>query len=100
MTEINLEFTKREKSIALLTASVALIVGVWIGVWSVPTAALDVPTDTSYYGGEVDRDLLYQPVPTGLPIMSLLVPGLAVLYVRWLWTEQDADTLEQVTADD
>jgi len=67
-----------EFAVALGTAAVAVVVGVWVGVWAIPDAALAVPTSDAY--GEAHA--AYQPVPNGLPLISVLVVG-GGLYGAW-----------------
>jgi len=81
-TRFNFDVTDREKTIAILTGVAAFTVGLWAGLWMVPDAALNVPTDTYMDSGRTVRDAAYQPVPSYFPMLSaLLVFGGA--YAAW-----------------
>ena len=70
---MTLELSRREIALVLVTASFALVAGMWIGLLSVPDAALDVPKKT--YTGYEDRTVIearYHPMPMWFPIASLL----------------------------
>lgn len=71
--------TRRGGAATLLTGALGFVAGVWVGLWSIPSKALDVPMEASEYGRGVD--LAYQPVPTWLPVISILIAvgGLARL---------------------
>lgn len=58
------EFSDREKAVASVVAGVAFAVGLWIGLWSVPDAALSVPTDLT------TGTRTYTPVPGVVPVLS------------------------------
>jgi hypothetical protein len=62
-------FSDREKALILLSGVTLFTLGVWAGVWIVPDAALDVPVVDSPGRGP---HLAFQPVPTWLPLMSVL----------------------------
>jgi len=53
------------------------VLGLWVGLWSVPDAALNVPMDTSH--GHTSA--AYHPVPMVLPLTSALL-----LFVSAWWT--------------
>lgn len=79
---MTLDLSRREIALIVVTASVALVVGIVLGLWSVPDAALDVPTDTrTGYDGRTVVDARYQPVPDWLPVIALL-PAVATLWAR------------------
>lgn len=86
-----------EFAAVLGTGAVALVVGVWVGVWAVPDAALAVPT-TEVYG---ESRAAYQPVPTGLPLLSVGTVG-GGLYAAWkvLTPPENADGEEATPATD
>jgi hypothetical protein len=68
-----------EYAAAVVTGSVALVVGVWAGLWLVPDAALAVPTET-IHGHETPA---YTPVPGFLPLASVGI----VVFGGWnAWT--------------
>lgn len=85
--------TRREQSLGLIVAALALTVGIWIGVWLVPTAALDVPTNTYYENGEIVRQLAYQPVPTYLPVASVLLVGITAYGSLAIYSSADTPEL-------
>lgn len=78
MTSVLSRLTDREQIIILLTASTAFVAGIWVGIWLIPSAALDVPMNTRYHGPEMIQTPAYQPVPTYLPVLSILVLVVAV----------------------
>ncbi|WP_435364538.1 hypothetical protein [Haloarchaeobius sp. DYHT-AS-18] len=80
------ELSKREKTLIVGVGALALVAGVWLGLWMVPDAALDVPkeTVTGYEGREV-VDARYQPVPTWLPIFSFGVPLVAAFSIARIY---------------
>ena len=92
--------SRREVAFVAVTASVALVFGWWMGLWMVPDAALDVPTETSVgYEGTTVVDARYQPVPTWLPVISLFPLGVAVWAYNFAHAEPD-DTSDDDRSDD
>ena len=85
-----IDVSDRNKAVALASGVVSYVAGMWTGVWSVPTRALDVPTSTQFVGGQMEYSAAYQPVPTWLPIASLLVIGIGFLAARRI-AERDDD---------
>lgn len=82
--------SRRDVALVAVTASVALVAGWWMGLWMVPDAALDVPTETSVgYEGTTVIDARYQPVPTWLPVISLFPLGVAVWAYNFAHAEPD-----------
>ena len=78
--------TRRSAAVLALVGALAFIVGVWVGVWSVPAEALDVPMQAPEYGPE--KHIAYQPAPTWLPFMSVFVGGLGA-YAAWRVTHPE-----------
>lgn len=64
-----LNLSDREKAIIVVTGVVAAVLGIWLGLWIVPSAALDVPKEMDHDG---DLSPAYTPVPTYLPVLSLI----------------------------
>lgn len=58
MTEFRDEWrfglTRRGVAAVVLVGALALVIGVWVGVWSVPARALEVPMQASEYGRGMD----------------------------------------------
>lgn len=88
-----------EFAAAIGAGAVALVIGLWAGVWAVPDAALAVPS-TVERGHTIAA---YQPVPKSLPVMSVVVVAIGG-YAGWsslrTTPEQDAATVEGEPADD
>ncbi|RXK46597.1 hypothetical protein [Halorientalis pallida] len=78
--------TRRSAAVLALVGALAFIAGVWVGLWSVPPEALDVPMQASEYRPE--ERIAYQPAPTWLPIMFLFVGGIGA-YAAWRVTHPD-----------
>jgi hypothetical protein len=97
------KLTDREKAFAPVIAAVSFVVGVWVGIWSVPDRALDVPLHESVRGGETFYSAVYVPVPPELPVVSVVVLFLS-LYPLWMiYIKEDADEpadVDEVVADD
>lgn len=82
--KVDLSLSRREKRILVLSAAVAFTAGMWFGVWNVPAQALDVPMTENPEPSGVSRfDLAYRPVPTFLPVVSLVILFGAGWYSRW-----------------
>ena len=102
-----IELTDREKVAIAAAASVSVMIGIWIGVWSVPVEGLSVPTDTHVDStGATHLTPAYRPVPTSLPIMTVLLPAISVYSAYQIWIVDDetqpadGELGEEVTADD
>ena len=77
-----------EFAAAVGAGTVALVVGLWVGVWMIPDAALAVPTAMKY--GEAVA--AYQPVPNHLPAMSVVVVAIGAWGARsFLRTPSERD---------
>lgn len=96
--KIRFNVTTREKTIAILTGVVAFTVGLWVGLWMIPDAALSVPTDTYVDNGRTVRDVAYQPVPSYLPALSALLVG-GGLYAAWSINRSPTETREDSDAE-
>ncbi|QGA81094.1 hypothetical protein [Halomicrobium sp. LC1Hm] len=97
---IDLSLSEREKSLVVATAAVTFVVGFWAGLWSVPPQAFDVPMTASQEAGETAYSLAYRPVPTSLPLVSVAVPAIAVLYLYRDSLVEDSPEAKEVPADD
>jgi len=73
------QLTPRERVLVPAVASMSLVVGMWLGLWSVPEKALAVPADTAEYGGV---ELAYMPVPTVFLFVTILILG-AGAWLSW-----------------
>jgi len=71
--------TPRERVLVPAVASVSLVIGLWLGLWSVPQKALSVPVETTKYGG---IELAYRPMPTVFPFVTILILG-AGAWLAW-----------------
>ena len=90
---MTVDISTQLKSFALATGVVSFVAGMWTGVWIVPTRALDVPTSTEFVNGQMKYSAAYQPVPTWLPVVSVLLV-LAGLYAAWRISQFGDDSLE------
>jgi hypothetical protein len=78
-----------EAAAAVAAGTVAVVVGLWAGLWMIPDAALAVPTETLPNG---DVTAKYQPVPSALPVLSAVVAAVGG-WATWtvMRTEQRVD---------
>ena len=97
---IELTLTEREKSLVVVTAAITFVIGFWAGLWSVPAQALDVPMTASREAGETIYSLAYRPVPTSLPVVSVVLPAIATLYLYRDKLVEDSTEVTEVPADD
>ena len=79
--------TVRDRILLLVVVPVAFVLGLWVGVWSVPPEAFDAAMQTTNPapgGGESTR-LHYRPVPTWTPFMSgmVVVAGALLAWREW-----------------
>ena len=102
-----IELTRREKMAIVVTTSISFMVGLWVGVWSVPVEALSVPTDAMPNGnGGTNLTPAYRPVPTWLPFTTVALPALCIfgahqyLYKNDETQPTNGELGEEVTADD
>lgn len=89
-----IDVTDRDKSIITFCTFTGWALGVWNGIFLVPDAALTVPKRVE--NGETL--IAYQPVPTWLPLITLLVLGGAA-YFAYVFATRDDDG-EDVEHDD
>jgi len=80
--------TPRERAIAIAAATGALIVGVWLGVFIVPSEALIEPVAGDGTGDGMSKN--FHPVPTRLPVFSLILLGIGA-YSAWYQVRPDFD---------
>ncbi|GGC52322.1 hypothetical protein [Haloferax sulfurifontis] len=92
MTLLN-RFTDREKILTTLSASTMFVTGVWVGVWIVPSAALDVPMNSHFDGRQMVNTPAYQPVPTYLPVLSILVVVFALYAANHFYSRESPPEL-------
>ncbi|UVE51430.1 type II secretion system protein M [Haloferax larsenii] len=85
--------TDREKTLIILSAAVMFVFGVWVGIWIIPSAALDVPMNSHYDGRQVVDTPAYQPVPTYLPIGSLTIVLLALYAAKHFYFRESPPEL-------
>ncbi len=74
--------TSRERVLLLLAVPTAFLLGIWAGIWMVPPEAFApsfTTTETSARGAEVTT-AAFRPVPTYLPVLSLLVVGFSAFF--------------------
>ena len=96
MTDALLERVDRQQVATIVaTASIALVIGAWIGLMAVPDAALSVPM-VDQPGPTAGPRAAFIPVPQWLPILSLAVPILGVGYAWSLVARDDQDDPEAV----
>lgn len=67
--------TLPDRALVSLTATVSLVLGFWLGWFSIPDAALQVPTHTNYRGQPVAA---YTPVPTWALFATIIILLLGV----------------------
>jgi len=82
--------TEREVIIAAWSAAIALSIGMWVGLWTVPAKALAVPTTAGEYGVSV----AYRPLTLTYVVVPLLALG-AAWYVTRGVQEDDVDVVEE-----
>jgi hypothetical protein len=90
------KLSDREKAFAPVLAAVSFVTGVWVGVWSVPDRALDVPLRESVRGAETFYSAVYVPVPPELPVMSVAVVFLSLWFCYLVYYKEDEETSEEV----
>jgi len=101
-----IELDRRDKMAIVVTASISVMLGLWIGVWSVPVEALSVPTDTNPDGnGGLHVTPAYRPVPTWLPFVTVVFPALCIFGAyQYLYQNDETqpvdDELGEEVADD
>ncbi|WP_435359511.1 hypothetical protein [Haloarchaeobius sp. DFWS5] len=83
------ELSKREKALVVGVGAVALVAGMWIGLWLVPDAALDVPKETVEQGGQTFVDARYQPVPSAMPLYSFAVLFLGGFVIQLIYSDDE-----------
>ena len=91
------KLTRREAAMLPVTVVVSLVAGMWFGIWLMPARSLNVPVDVSMRGGEAVYSAAYTPVPTELPVLSVVLVFLS-LYASWsLYTREESVASESET---
>jgi len=92
-----IELTNREKALVVQTATIAGLIGIWVGIGLVPDAALSVPTEETP-SGRIEP--AYTAIPTYLPLftVAVLAVGTYAAYgiVRQV-SDNDDEAVEQDT---
>jgi len=86
-----LDTTPRERGIAIGAATVGLVSGAWLGLWSIPEAALHpmVVENQTAMDGSTQLSKSFQPVPSFFPLLSVLVLGVGLWVARLVARDRD-----------
>ena len=78
--------TPRERGIAIGAATVGLVSGAWLGLWSIPEAALHpvLVENQSAMDGGTHLSKSFQPVPSFFPALSVLGLVIGLWVARWV----------------
>ena len=99
-----IELSDREKACLVVSGGLAFSLGMWVGIWLLPSEALSVPTTTEHG----DTFAAYTPVPNFLPVFSLAVTGISLFFAYAVIVESAdepaatpaTDGGQEVSADD